>query len=240
MREYEEANRYYDRALQLSPDVKDAYLEKAKNLLLWKGNTQEARRILDEGRRLGKAGIEGEGLNASSYYVEVLDGRFDAADQFLNRMKSPEGLSDQFQYYPTVLLRAELESRRGNRTRAAAYYDSARTYLEERQKINPQDERLYSSLGLAYAGLGRKDDAVRSGLRGVELLSVEKEAWRGSYRLLDLAKIYVMVADREKAIDVLEKLLGIPSDVSAVWLKIDPFWIPLRDHERFQKLIGGA
>jgi Flp pilus assembly protein TadD len=120
------------------------------------------------------------------------------------------------------------------------YYDSARVQLESRQRANPDDERMYSALGIAYAGLGRKEDAVRSGLRGTEMLPVEKEAWRGSFRLIDLAQIYTMTGDHEKAIDVLERLLSIPSEMSSIWLKIDPAWNPLRSNKRFQQLVAGT
>jgi len=45
---------------------------------------------------------------------------------------------------------------------------------------------VYSALGIAYAGLGRKEDAVRSGKHAVDLLPVEKEAWRVHTALLTL------------------------------------------------------
>ncbi|MFA6455953.1 MAG: hypothetical protein WCW40_03950, partial [Bacteroidota bacterium] len=120
------------------------------------------------------------------------------------------------------------------------YYDSAIVSILGKQKTNPADERLYSALGLAYAGIGREKEAMMAGERGVELLPVEKEAWRGSFRLCDLAKIYAMVGEQEKAVDILERLLALPCEVSVPILKIESWWIPLKNNTRFQKLMAGA
>ena len=43
-------------------------------------------------------------------------------------------------------------------------------------KENPNDERLHSSLGIVYAGLGENEKAISEGKKGIELLPLEKEA----------------------------------------------------------------
>ena len=52
-----------------------------------------------------------------------------------------------------------------------------------------------------------------------------------------MAHIYVMVGEYEAAIDQLEVLLSIPSELSVQLLRIDPRYDPLRDHPRFQALL---
>ncbi len=42
----------------------------------------------------------------------------------------------------------------------------------------------------------------------------------------------------EAAIDQVEVLLSIPSNISVVALRHDPFWDPLRNHPRFQALLA--
>ena len=110
--------------------------------------------------------------------------------------------------------------------------------LEAQIQEHPDDERLRSALGIAYAGLGRKGDAIREGELAVEVLPMSKEAWGGAYRLEDLARIYTMVGDYDAAIDQLESLLSVPSPTAVPWLRIDPTWDPLRDHPRFQQLVA--
>jgi Flp pilus assembly protein TadD len=101
----------------------------------------------------------------------------------------------------------------------------------------PDDARLYGALGIAYAGLGRREEAIRAGRKGVELLPIEREAWRGATRVEELARIYALVGEHEAAIELLELLLSRPSQMSVALLRLDPVWDPIRDHPRFQALL---
>jgi serine/threonine-protein kinase len=47
-----------------------------------------------------------------------------------------------------------------------------------------------------------------------------------------------MVGEHDAAIDELENLLSIPSWISIWDLRLDPRWDPLREHPRFEKLVG--
>ena len=156
----------------------------------------------------------------------------------LNRIEGIGKFDSQYMFKPEDLLVAWTHRLMKNESLAQKKYESALRLLEGRIKEHLEDSRLYSSLGIAYAGLGQKADAIREGKRGVALLPISKEAWRGSYRLLDLAQIYAMVGEPDLAIDLLEELLSIPTDaISVALLKIDPTWAPLREHPHFQKLL---
>jgi tetratricopeptide (TPR) repeat protein len=120
---------------------------------------------------------------------------------------------------------------------ARSYYDSASKMAEARVRQQPEEALFHSSLGMAYAGLGRKQDAIREGKAGVDLLPVSKDAYRGFYRVEELARIYAMVGDYEAAISQLEYLMSIPGDLGVGALRLDPAWKPLRNHPRFQNLL---
>ena len=90
---------------------------------------------------------------------------------------------------------------------------------------------------MAYAGLGRSDDAVREGRLAVELNPISIDAADGPYTVMMLAEIYVMVGNHDAAIDELEHLLSIPSGISVPVLRLAPWWDPLRDHPRFRRLL---
>ena len=87
------------------------------------------------------------------------------------------------------------------------------------------------------AGLGRKEEAIREGKRGVELLPVSKDAFWGPFVVEDMARIYTLVGEHGAAIDQLEYLLSIPAFISAPMIRLDPTWAPLRSNPRFQKLV---
>ena len=110
-------------------------------------------------------------------------------------------------------------------------------YLLHSRKLEPDDARLHSALGIAYAGLGDKQEAIREGKLAVDLLPVGKDAMRGICRVVDLARIYVMVGEFDLAINQIESLLSIPSELSIDLLGLDPAWNPLHNHPRFKKLI---
>jgi TolB-like protein/tRNA A-37 threonylcarbamoyl transferase component Bud32 len=127
----------------------------------------------------------------------------------------------------------------GDRRRAAAYGDSARSAFEQQLKATPEDAQRRVLLGVALAYLGRKDAAIGEGERGAALQPVTSDAQNGAYFQHQLARIYILVGEPEKAMDRLEPLLKIPYYLSPGWLKIDPTFEPLRKNPRFQKLVRG-
>jgi serine/threonine-protein kinase len=116
-------------------------------------------------------------------------------------------------------------------------FDSARILLEKEAEEQPDDPRTHSWLGIVYAGLGRKEEAIREGKLGTELYPVSKDAYWGPWYVSYLAQIYVMVGEYEEALDQIEYLLSIPTSLSVALLKLDPLWNPLRNHPRFKRLL---
>ncbi len=170
--------------------------------------------------------------------LHMFDRNYSAALEQLARAPV-EVKDDQFGYIPRSLWYAQVYSLMGRRDPAQAYYDSTRMLLEAKIQEDPEDSRYHSTLGITYAGLGRREEALRAGQKGVELLPISKEALRGYYREVDLAIIYTMVGEYEAAIDNLAYLLSIPGDLSVPLLRIDPTYDPLREYPRFKGLVAG-
>ncbi len=151
--------------------------------------------------------------------------------------ESWEAFESQVWFVPRALLQAQIHGLLNQPQLARNYYESARKVAAARVERQPDEALFHSTLGIAYAGLGRMQDAIREGEAGVDLLPVSKDALRGPYRVEDLARIHAMVGDREAAIGQLEYLMSIPVDIGAGALRLDPAWNPLRDHPRFQALV---
>jgi Flp pilus assembly protein TadD len=123
----------------------------------------------------------------------------------------------------------------GDGRRSAAYGDSARAAFEQQLYVAPENAQLHALLGVALAYAGRKDAAVREGERAVTLDS--SESANRKYIQHQLARIYILVGEQEKALDRLEPLLRKPYYLSPGWLKIDPTFDPLRNNPRFKRLM---
>jgi TolB-like protein/Tfp pilus assembly protein PilF len=236
--DYGSAVRYYDTAIMLRPDEAGLYTRKAVVYLHWEGSTESARATLGEADNVG-LGQDTE-IIYTSILLDVIDGKLQRAlDRlFMQSWEVYESPYDShFRSVPKAQLFAFIYGLMGQPEAARAYYDTARAFLESEVQDQPEDSRLHSSLGIAYAGLGRKEEAVREGKIAVELMPVIRDALRGPYRTADLARIYTMIGEYDAAIDQIDYLLSIPGPLSVNLVRIDPAWDPLRDHPRFQALL---
>jgi tetratricopeptide (TPR) repeat protein len=138
---------------------------------------------------------------------------------------------------PKSLLQAQVYSLLQQPKQAGEYYEKARKFLTTKLQERRLDENIYSAMGIALAGLGRKEEGLQHAKKAVELLPVSREAYRGSYRLEDLARVYTMIGQYDDAIRVLEQLMSIPASIGTAGLMLDPTWKPLLSHPRFQELI---
>jgi serine/threonine-protein kinase len=129
---------------------------------------------------------------------------------------------------------------RGDKVRARAYADTSLFELGEQLKKAPNDPQRHLFSGLALATLGRKDDAIREGVRGAELAPLSRDQANGAYGQHQLVRIYLVVGEFEKALDQLEPLLKVPYSLSPEWLRIDPGFAPLKGNPRFERLIKGT
>ena len=136
---------------------------------------------------------------------------------------------------------AQTAALRGDAARTREYAEAARVALEAQLRDAREGRSdLYALRGLALAYLGRHAEAVREGERAVALAHVSQHAPADPYVQQLLARIYLRAGKTERALDLVEGLLQIPSDISPGRLRIDPDFAPLKDHPRFRKLVGGT
>ncbi len=232
LRDYGNAIKYFDKAIELSPDLNDLKVEKAYNYILWKGNTKIASQILSEIKDNSYLDIVGN----IPVLIDILDRNYDKALVDLNA-SGREYESRQFNFTPRTQIAGLIYKFRNQSALSKAYFDSSRVELEKLIKENPLDERFHSSLGITYAGMGLNDKAVSEGKKGIELLPLEKEAYRGYYRQWDLAKIYVLTGDYNNALKQIDFILSIPGAFSVSLLKLDPLYDSLRDLPAYKAIV---
>jgi tetratricopeptide (TPR) repeat protein len=120
---------------------------------------------------------------------------------------------------------------------ARSSFESARIIMEKEAEKRPDNFLVHSSLGIIYAGLGRKEEAIRAGKHAVELLPVSSDAWDSWRPIRSLAWIYVMVEEYDLALDNIEYLVTNPTFFSISLLELHPIYDPLRSHPRYLKLV---
>jgi serine/threonine-protein kinase len=124
--------------------------------------------------------------------------------------------------------------------KARSSFTVARSEEEKIVQAQPNYGPPLCVLGLIDAALGRKEDALREGRRTVELLPVEKDAINGARMIKYSAMIAAWAGDKDLACEQLAIAIRYPSSPSYGELKLLPFWDPLRDDPRFEKLVEEA
>jgi len=211
LRQPDAAERCYEDALRLNPEYNRAFAYKLRWRLRLRPELRQAHEVEHQ------AEAAGLGNDTIVLYHRVLlhvaAGEDEEALALLRGVRGP-ALEDQFYFLPAALLEAQVRQRQGRRAEARERYAEARRIADAQLASDPTDSRVHSALGLALAGLGEKTAAVSAGQAGVDALPVEKEAYRGAYRLEDLARIYAAVGERDKAVEILTRLMAMPTDLA--------------------------
>jgi DNA-binding winged helix-turn-helix (wHTH) protein/TolB-like protein/tetratricopeptide (TPR) repeat protein len=230
---WDEADRAYQAALALDPGRHTVYPARAHILLLWKRSIADARAVLDRDPEMREVYQRCE-----RWLLAICERDWDSA-LYLAAGLPDEGASTACQRVPRSLVLGETNRLAGDLDVARLEFEASRITLEREVAENPDDFRRYSALGIAYAGLGRRDDAVRSCSRALSLCPVTRDAVRGGFYLHDLALSQVMTGALDDAAATLETLLTLPHHpgITPV-IDLDPRWAPLRSHPAFPRLLA--
>lgn len=235
LRHYKKAEQQFDRALAIEPYNYDASIYNTWTLLL-AGHEARARQALKK----IPLGVDRQGLvPVIEFQVAWLGHKPSLALKALETapdwVQGPDMVGD----IPKSLYQAEALAQAGHEKLAKQAYSKTVEELSRALKTQPDNPDLWSSMGLAQAGLGQRDEAVRSGLRATRLLPMSQDAVDGPLYAAALAKIYARTGETKKALRLLKKLLAMPTGLvlSVPLLKADPVWNPLRKDPGFQTLL---
>ncbi len=231
LRRYEEAENYLKTAIDLNPAESNNYIFLAR-LYLITGEINKARTLLNDNKN-----ITDPVINKTRSNTELMNRKYELATQILE--SSPEELIVSHEAYSTKSLQlALIYYEMLNEKQSNIYFQKARKVLEDKLMEFPNDSRIYSSLGITYAGLGMKEEAMEANNKALSLMNSSIDALRGVYRELDMARILVLLGNNDGAIEKLEFLLQQYSFLSVELLKNDSFWDPLREMESFKIMIN--
>ncbi|OOG46001.1 winged helix-turn-helix domain-containing protein [Rhodanobacter sp. C01] len=236
MHRYADADLAYAGAIAVSRDPVGNRVAQAFNQLMWKGDPAPLRAAL-------AALVPGSDAYTSNimtmYFERWLARDYAGAVKIVEADKADDWVDPDNIVLPRRLYLAWALQAAGDTAKATAAYAEVATRVRATLVERPDDADLHLALGFAYAGLGRKPEAVAEGERAVALMPVSKDALTGPDMLASQAQLYVRVGQPDQAIAVIGRVLSIPdgAPLSSALLQLDPAWDPLRDDPRFKALL---
>jgi tetratricopeptide (TPR) repeat protein len=224
---YDKAVFYHNKAIEIMPNWSAAYENKIDAIIQRDGKTSEARIVLD-------SAIEktGDHFTEIRIQLDIYDGKFEAALHEIE-LSEPSDFSSSGERF---LKYAEIYRYLNKSSTALAFFKSALSFYAQELAHDPENCKNLSFIGLAYAGLDNKAEAVESGEKAIIL--TKNGLLPRTDRMIDLAKIYIMAGEYDKCLGQLEYLLKNPSNFSVKLLQLDPVWKPLQHMPGYTKLIS--
>ena len=242
LRQFSTAENLYDRALAILPNELSIMALKA-SIYQAEGNLPEAAKLLAQVNEQTNSDvairIKLTQLRLERNYTEAIRWVADRHDR-LNQFSGIEKGSKQVGV-------ALVHRVAGDTAQAQAFAEHARKTLEPLSKEQPDNAFVAAALGVAYAFLDRKEEALNEAQRAITLSPSNKDRLTGPAFEENLALVEMIVGEKNRAISTLTRLLQIPyggwlyspAPITPALLRLDPIWDPLRDDPAFQKLYAG-
>ncbi len=229
LRNYPEAINYIDKAISIRPDNSYYHFIKMMTFILM-GDLPSAHQTISNAPHQ-------ETLVIAWVYLLIFERDYDKIFKYFDLGAEQYFLAGS-SFMSIDLWKGFVYSNMGEDKLAYAAFDSSRAFLESHEEEFSGYFGYYMSLGLTYAGLNKKEDALRFGQLAMEKYPISKDALLGTRQERDLAILYMKTGEHDTAIDLLEHVMSIPFDLeSSETLRLNPMWDPLRDHPRFKALI---
>ena len=233
-RDFETADKIFDRAIAADPQAFASRGMKSALAIAWKGDVGFVEKQLS----LVPGEFDPDGLvTAARVGILMLQRKFADALKLLQQFRGETLLYPDTGPCPKALLEGRLYLYQGDKTKAQAAFERARPVAEQLVRDAPGDPGRHVQLGAVLAGLGLKEEAVNEGRKAVQSVPESQDAFEGPQATAALAEIYAWVGEYDEAFRLLDHLLKVPNGLTVPALKLDPVWDPLRKDPRFQALI---
>jgi serine/threonine-protein kinase len=233
-RNFEAAEKIFDRALVAEPQSLQAAGMKAAVAVLWTGDLSAVEKQFST----VPPGADPEGLITwLRVGILTLERKFPEALQLAQQFRSETLATATTAPCPKALLEGMLYRYQGDKEKARIAFEHARVVADKLVREAPQDSNRHGQLGLVLAALAQKEEAINEGKRAVELLPESQDAFDGPQATAALAQIYAWTGEFDEAFRLLDHLLDVPNGLTVTILKLEPMWDPLRKDPRFQALI---
>ena len=236
LRRNEKAFPAFDRAIEVFPDDYVLQVIKGQSYLRWSGTVD----VLDATLQRIPSEWDANGMATYGRYTVLRVRRlYQDALKILDQTPTQLSRDAEILYHPKSLMRAEMHKALGNDGDARAQFEIAVAFLVDSLSAHPDNPGIHSALGLAYAGLGRKSDAIAHAERAMEIAPVSANSLTATAHMGRSIEIFAQIGEHDRAIQIIELLLSMPAgrEVTVPFLQVWPGFDPLRDDPRFEQLI---
>src|SRR5437867_13144814 len=232
---FPEAVQTYERVLAAGDQTPIVQFRQASSIFDGTGNSKPLRDVLAQNPDMDIAG----GQTPVRVMFALIDGDYAEAKRVLAASPRSDFQEYDFSfYYPKAWFEALIARDSGDSAGALAAFRSAREILAQRLVVKPEDARTIAVLAQVDAGLGQKQLALQEARHAIDLMPISKDIYDGALVLEGLAQVYTWSGEHDRAIDLLQKLVAMPSYINYARLKFHPLWKPLRGNPRFEAIVA--
>jgi serine/threonine-protein kinase len=243
LRDWSNALRGLDRVLELAPDSVNVKIQRGYTEFFWKGNTAPIKTAL----KSIPANVDPDGVvTFAQWDVSLMDRDPAGAERAVAACRLEMITSQPGAPLPKSYLQGCIDLVRNDAAHARTDFEAARPAMEKTVADSPQDAIRHAQLGLLYAFMGRKEDALHEARRAVELKAISRDVIEGAAAQAFQALIFARTGEADRAVSEIEHLLTTPfavdygdESITLPDLRTRWEWDPLRKDPRFQKIMAG-
>jgi TolB-like protein/Tfp pilus assembly protein PilF len=230
IRKFDEARPMFDRALTIAPNDAEIIGQIAETYLA-QGDLETSWRMMKDLRFPPASRGLGSYFNLL-FYQRRYDDAIAAVSSLLAKEKE----------LPRVFIGAShvalgnLHHVKGDQAKAQSFFLQAEKELKEMRAAGDAGLLVADTLLQAQAWLGHREEMQQ--LANSNLEEIKNDKWQFPREEEAVARAYTILGDLDRALPLLQHALTAPcaESLTPAILRLDPFWDPIRNDPRFQKL----
>jgi TolB-like protein/Flp pilus assembly protein TadD len=234
LRRFPDSVRILDRALATIPGDANTRVARALVDLDWHADTQPGFDTIQDVLSTDPSAVDE--IAEQWFYLALCRRDFTEVARALASI-TPEGIIPVNVRMPRSFCEGLAAYAEGDAAAVESAFSAASEEMEKLVREQPDYAEALSILGMSHAALGQKEAALAEARRAVQLFPLAKDGVMGPELLRNLAIVYGWIGEKELAVQQLDQLVKIPAPISYGQLRLHPWWDPLRDDSRFERII---